>query len=513
MTRPVRVRFAPSPTGPLHIGGVRTALFNYLFAKKHGGEFLLRIEDTDQTRYQAGAEEYIIEALAWSGLQVDEGVGAKDGGCGPYRQSERREIYVKYVNQLLAAGHAYYAFDTAEELEAKRKQGEEGKTPFVYSAVTRTEMNNSLTMDEVACQELLKANTPYVVRFKMPELPRDIEMDDEVRGRVVYNTADLDDKVLFKSDGLPTYHLANVVDDYLMNISHVIRGEEWLPSLPLHVLLYEALGWKKEMPVFSHLPLILKPQGKGKLSKRDGEKMGFPVFPLEWKDSKTGEVSKGFREEGYLQDAFVNMLAFLGWSPGTEQELFSKEELVEAFSLKRVGKSGAKFDPDKAKWFNQQYIKAMSNDLLAQELIKTLEKQGVNYQGLDVAYIVSLVKERASFIGELWEQASYFFVAPVVFDEKVAKKRWKSDTPAQIEELIALLEAIEDFSSIHTEERVKGWIADKGYNMGAIMNAFRLAIVGESRGPHLFDIIATIGQGETLKRLRYAVATLNPEQE
>lgn len=508
MKKAVRVRFAPSPTGPLHIGGVRTALFNYLFAKKNGGEFLLRIEDTDQTRYVEGAEDYIVEALQWCKLTIDEGIGGKDGGLGPYRQSERKDIYRQYVDQLLQAGRAYYAFDTSAELEQCRKQGEQEKAPFVYSAATRMKMKNSLTLDTQATQDLITEGVPYVVRFKMPDVARDVDMSDIVRGKVVYNTVELDDKVLFKSDGLPTYHLANVVDDHLMKISHVIRGEEWLPSLPLHVLLYEAFGWKDSMPEFAHLPLILKPQGKGKLSKRDGEKMGFPVFPLEWKDPTTGELSKGFREDGYLTKAFVNMLAFLGWSPGTEQELFSEKELIAAFSLEKVGKSGAKFDPEKAKWFNQQYMKKEDELSLSKHLAVMVKEHGCETHGLNLEDIVAMVKERVVLLPELWEQAYFFFQAPTNYDEKLVAKRWKEDTPLYMSELKSLLESIDDFSAANTEQIVKDWIEQKGYGMGNVMNAFRLSIVGESKGPHMFDIIATIGKTETVKRIANAIVKL-----
>ena len=504
--RKVRVRFAPSPTGPLHMGGVRTALFNYLFAKKHNGDFLLRIEDTDQTRYVPGAEEYIVESLKWCGITPDEGFSV-GGDLGPYRQSERAEIYRDYALQLVDKGFAYYAFDTPEEMAALRAQCEaEGKT-FIYNNKTRQNLKNSLALSAQECDALMASGTPFVVRFKMPE-DETVTLDDAIRGKVSFNTNDLDDKVLFKSDGLPTYHLANVVDDYLMKISHVIRGEEWLPSLPLHALLYQAFGWENERPVFAHLPLILKPVGKGKLSKRDGDKMGFPVFPLEWKDPKSGELSMGYREQGYLPEAFVNMLAFLGWNPGTEQEIFSLEELAQAFSLEKVGKAGSKFDPEKTKWFNHQYLIATDDAQLAQLFQPILKEKGVEADDDYVTKVVALVKERITFVADLWEQSAFFFKAPEDYDAKVVKKRWKNQIPAHIADLSALLKGIEDFSAAHTEAVVKDWIATNEYGMGAIMNAFRLAIVGAGKGPHLFDIIAMIGQDETIRRLEKALATL-----
>ena len=502
----VRVRFAPSPTGPLHMGGVRTALFNYLFAKKHGGDFLLRIEDTDQTRYVDGAEDYIIEALKWCGITPDEGAGA-GGDFGPYRQSERKDTYKKYADTLIASGWAYYAFDKPEELDAARKAAEETKSVFTYNTQTRVGLKNSLTFTPEETQQRINSNEPYVIRFKMPE-NEVVSNNDAIRGTVSFNTNDLDDKVLFKSDGLPTYHLANVVDDYLMQISHVIRGEEWLPSLPLHVLLYKALGWESEMPVFAHLPLILKPVGKGKLSKRDGDKLGFPVFPLQWTDPKTNEISSGYREDGYLPEAFINMLAFLGWNPGTDQEIFCLEELCAAFSLERVGKSGSKFDPEKTKWFNQHYVQHMSNQALAQAFEPELAARDISVDAAQLATIIGMVKERIVFVKDIWEQADFLFTAPTEYDAKTAKKRWKGEVPAKMTELSDLLSAVEEFSSEHTESVVKDWIEAKEYGMGAIMNAFRLAIVGAGRGPHLFDIISIIGKDETIARLKKAVEVL-----
>ena len=496
-TKAVRVRFAPSPTGPLHMGGVRTALYNYLFARKNGGTFILRIEDTDQTRFVPGAEEYIIEAFRWCGIEFDEGV-TKDGEFGPYRQSERKEMYRQYADLLVQSGNAYYAFDTPVELAEIRKQFEAEKKTFTYDADQRKTLRNSLTLDEQKTTELLNGGTPYVIRFKMPE-NRVVVMNDEIRGRVEVNTQVLDDKILFKSDGMPTYHLANIVDDHLMEISHVIRGEEWLPSLPLHVLLYEAFGW--EAPVFAHLPLLLKPDGKGKLSKRDGDRLGFPVFPLQWTDPKSGEVSRGYREDGYFPEAFINMLALLGWNPGDEREFFTLEELVEAFSLDKVGKSGARFDQEKAKWFNHHYLIAKSNEELAELFLPVLKEKGIDPEGKEVPFIIGLVKERVNFVQELWEQTSFFFVAPEEYDPKTVKKRWKANSFDQMTELKEVLSGVTEFTSENTEKSVKQWIEEKEYGMGAVMNAFRLLVVGAAKGPHLFDIIAVIGKEETLARI------------
>jgi glutamyl-tRNA synthetase len=502
----VRVRFAPSPTGPLHMGGVRTALFNYLFARKHGGDFLLRIEDTDQTRYVPGAEDYIVEALAWCGIKIDEGATV-GGEYGPYRQSERKPMYREYAEKLVASGDAYYAFDTPEELDAVRKQFEEEKKTFTYNAESRPIMKNSLSLSEEEVKERLESGAPYVVRFRMPD-NEELHLDDEIRGHVVFNTSTLDDKVLFKSDGMPTYHLANVVDDYLMKISHVIRGEEWLPSMPLHVLLYKQLGWEADMPKFAHLPLILKPVGKGKLSKRDGDKMGFPVFPLKWVDPKSQETSAGYREDGYFPEAFINMMAFLGWNPGTEQEIFSMEELAQAFSLERVGKSGSKFDPEKTKWFNHQYLVAKSDEEIGGLFMEVLKEKGIEADATMVNRVVGMVKDRVNFVPELWEQVNFFFETPVEYDAKAVKKNWKEATPELMAELKTVLEGIEDFSSANTETIVKEWINSKEIGMGKVMNPFRLAMVGAGKGPHMFDIIEILGKEESLKRLDNAIANI-----
>lgn len=501
----IRLRFAPSPTGPLHIGGVRTALYNYLFARKHGGTLILRIEDTDQTRFVPGAEEYIIESLSWCGINFDESVTA-GGPHAPYRQSERKQLYQQYSNQLIASGHAYYAFDTPDELEQARKSAEAQKQTFIYNVDTRKQLRNSLVMPQAQVNDLIAAGEPYVVRFKIPENTQ-VEMDDIIRGRVVVQSETLDDKVLFKSDGMPTYHLANIVDDHLMEISHVIRGEEWLPSLPLHVLLYEAMGW--QAPEFAHLPLLLKPDGNGKLSKRDGDRLGFPVFPMQWNDPKTGEMSSGYREAGYYPDAFVNMLALLGWNPGTEQELFSMDELIQAFTLERVGKSGSKFDPEKTKWFNHQYLIKQSDGDLARQFQPMLQAKGIHAELQYVQQAVGLVKERVQFVHELWEQSSFFFQAPDSYDEQVVKKRWKENAPAQMTELAVLLNGIASFTSTEIDEALKSWIEEKGYGMGAIMNALRLLLVGEAKGPHLADIMALIGKTETISRIQNGIKTLS----
>ena len=507
--RKVRVRFAPSPTGALHIGGVRTALYNYLFAKQHGGDMILRIEDTDSQRFVPGAEAYIVEALEWLGIKFDEGVGY-GGSFAPYRQSERKEIYRKYVDQLLDNGKAYIAFDTPEELEAKRKE----VANFQYDAATRGSMRNSLTMPAAEVEALIAQGHPYVVRIKI-EPGEEVVVDDLIRGKVTINSSVLDDKVLYKSaDNLPTYHLANIVDDHLMEVSHVIRGEEWLPSAPLHVLLYRAFGWEDTMPRFAHLPLLLKPEGNGKLSKRDGDRLGFPVFPLEWHDPKTGETSSGYRETGYLPEAVINFLALLGWNPGTDEEIFSMDELIRLFSLERCSKSGARFDYEKGKWFNHKYLQKKSDEELARMFAPELAVHGVT--GVDagkLAKIIGLVKERISFVKELWEQTSFFFIAPESYNPKDVKKRWKSETPAILEELIALLEGIDDFGSAAVEAVVIPYIEQKGYHMGNVMNAFRLAVVGECRGPHMFDITEIIGKEETVRRLRTAIENIKPEND
>lgn len=503
MSQKVRVRFAPSPTGPLHIGGVRTALYNYLFAKKNNGDFILRIEDTDSHRFVPGAEKYIIEALAWLGLKFDEGIHI-GGTHAPYRQSERKEIYKKYVDILIQKGAAYIAFDTPEELTAKR----EAVSNFQYDASTRGEMRNSLTLSQEEVQSLIDAGNQYVVRFKI-EAGQEVLVNDVIRGEVKYNSSVLDDKVLYKSaDHLPTYHLANIVDDHLMEITHVIRGEEWLPSAPLHVLLYKAFGWEDSMPQFAHLPLLLKPEGNGKLSKRDGDRLGFPVFPLEWRDPQSGEISSGYRESGYLPEAVINFLALLGWNPGNDQEIMSMEELIQLFSLEKCSKSGAKFDYEKGKWFNHQYIQLRPNSEIAAIFYPILQDKGIECPLQYIETVVGLVKERVSFVKELWDQSSFFFVAPTAYDEKVVKKRWKEESSSQLSELVEVLKGIEDFSSHNQEEIVKGWIESKGYHLGNIMNAFRLAVVGESKGPHMFDITATIGKEETIARLEKAILNI-----
>ncbi len=503
MQQKPRVRFAPSPTGPLHIGGVRTALYNYLFARQKGGSFILRIEDTDSARFVPGAEEYIQETFDWLGLSFDE--SPRNGGnYGPYKQSQRKEIYKEQVHRLLEKGAAYIAFDTPAELEAKRAQ----KANFQYDASTRMQMRNSLTLPKEETGSLIQSKTQYVVRIKI-EPGRDIVVNDLIRGKVVINSSVLDDKVIYKSaDELPTYHLANVVDDHLMKITHVIRGEEWLPSAPLHVWLYRSLGWEDSMPGFAHLPLLLKPEGNGKLSKRDGDRLGFPVFPLEWVDPKSGERSQGFRESGYLPEALINFLAFLGWNPGTEQEIFSLEELTAAFSFERCSKSGARFDLEKAKWYNHQYILKMPDIQLAEMFRKELLQKGINVPLGTVTSIVGLVKERIYFLHELWEQTSYFFEAPVSYEEKTVRKRWKEETPAQMKALASLLEGMDDFSAATQESIVMDWIQRNGYHTGNVMNAFRLAVVGAGKGPHMFQITELIGKEETIRRLHRAVANI-----
>ena len=501
--RRVRVRFAPSPTGPLHIGGVRTALFNYLFARQHGGDFVFRIEDTDSHRFVPGAEEYIIESFKWLGIKFDEGVSF-GGDHGPYRQSERRDIYKKYVDQLLADGKAYYAFDTPEELDAKRAEIQN----FQYDARTRMQMRNSLSLPEAEWRQMIADGEQYVVRFLItPGI--EVHVNDMIRGDVVIKSDILDDKVLYKSaDELPTYHLANIVDDHLMEISHVIRGEEWLPSAPLHVLLYRAFGWEDTMPRFAHLPLLLKPEGKGKLSKRDGDRLGFPVFPLEWHDPKTGEVSSGYRESGYFPEAVVNFLALLGWNPGTEQELFSLEELVEAFDISKCSKSGAKFDFQKGIWFNHEYILRKSNEEIADLFAPIVANNGVDESMERIRTVVSLMKDRVSFVRELWDLCSFFFLPPTEYDEKTVRKRWKEYSAQQMTELAEVLEGIDDFSIEGQEPVVMKWVEDKGYKLGDVMNAFRLALVGIGKGPGMFDISAFLGKEETLRRLRRAVEIL-----
>lgn len=540
MERKVRVRFAPSPTGALHIGGVRTALYNYLFARQHGGDMLLRIEDTDSTRFVPGAEEYILEALDWLGIGIDEGLRVKTspqpspqgreknpieieeiGSHGPYRQSERREIYHTYVKQLLDSGHAYIAFDTPEELEAKRAE----IPNFQYDARTRMQMRNSLTMPAEEVKALMEKGEKYVVRFKV-EPNEDVHVHDLIRGEVVINSNILDDKVLYKSaDDLPTYHLANIVDDHLMEISHVIRGEEWLPSAPLHVLLYRAFGWEDTMPEFAHLPLLLKPDGNGKLSKRDGDRLGFPVFPLEFHNQKDGTVSSGYRESGYLPEAVINFLALLGWHGSGDKEMYTMEELIQDFSLDRVSKAGAKFDYEKGKWFNHQYLQLRSNEELAQMFLPTLTANGIeNPDKKMVATVIGLTKDRVNFVPELWEQTNFFFVAPTEYDEKSLKKRWKEDSPKHMTELLEVLEGVseEDWhkkeqitneqSQItnlwHLDKVVMPWIEAHEYGVGIVMNAFRICLVGAARGPHIWDITDVLGKEETLKRVRTALKIL-----
>ena len=494
------MRFAPSPTGALHIGGVRTALYNYLFAKQHGGQLVFRIEDTDSSRFVPGAEEYILESFRWLGIKFDEGVSF-GGGHGPYRQSERRDIYKKYVERLLESGKAYYAFDSAEELEKKRQETKN----FQYDAHTRLEMQNSLTLSPEEVSERVGRGDQYVVRFKV-EPGEEVHVNDLIRGDVCIKS---DDKVLYKSaDELPTYHLATIVDDHLMEITHVIRGEEWLPSAPLHVLLYRALGWEDTMPRFAHLPLLLKPQGNGKLSKRDGDKFGFPVFPLEWHDPKTGEVSRGFREDGYFPEAVINFLALLGWNPGTEQEIFSMDELIEQFDLNKCSKSGAKFDYKKMIWFNHEYMLRKSDREIAEDFAPIVAGNGVDVPFERVEKVVGMMKDRVDFVKELWPLCSFFFLAPTEYDEKTVHKRWKEYSAQQMRELGEVLEGIDDFSVEGQENVVMKWVEQKGYKLGDVMNAFRLALVGIGKGPGMFDISAFLGKEETLARLRKAIETL-----
>ncbi len=501
--RKVRVRFAPSPTGALHIGGVRTALYNYLFARQHGGELIFRIEDTDSSRFVPGAEEYIIESFKWLGIKFDEGVSF-GGDHGPYRQSERRDIYKKYVLRLLDAGKAYIAFDTPAELEAKRAE----IPNFQYDARTRGMMRNSLTLPQEEVDRLIAEGQQYVVRFKI-EPDEDVHVNDLIRGDVVINSSILDDKVLYKSaDELPTYHLANIVDDHLMEVTHVIRGEEWLPSAPLHVLLYRAFGWADTMPAFAHLPLLLKPDGKGKLSKRDGDRLGFPVFPLEWHDPKTGEVSKGFREEGYLPEAVLNFLALLGWNPGNDQELMTLDEMVQLFDIHRCSKAGARFDYVKGIWFNHEYILKMDDGRVAEMFMPILKEHGIDAPMDKVVTVVGMMKGRVNFVKELWETCKFFFVAPTEYDSKTVQKRWKPDSAEMMTRLADLLESLDDFSLENQERVVMKWIEDNGLHTGNIMNAFRLTLVGEGKGPHMFDISSVLGKEETIARMRRAIEVL-----
>jgi len=504
MSKNVRVRFAPSPTGPLHIGGVRTALFNYLFAKKHNGTFVLRIEDTDQNRYVEGAEDYIVESFNWCGIPFDEGPG-KNEKFGPYKQSERKHLYRQYAEELIAKGKAYYAFDTTEALDTNRKEHEAKRETFIYNWHNRLKLSNSLSLTEDEINAKLEAGEDYVIRFKSPQ-DETLHLKDIIRGDIKIDTNVLDDKVLFKSDGMPTYHLANIVDDHLMEISHVIRGEEWLPSLALHQQLYDAFGWKT--PEFAHLPLILKPTGKGKLSKRDGDKLGFPVFPLEWKDLKSGEVSRGYKEDGYFPEAMVNFLAFLGWNPGTEQEIFSLNELINAFDLERVHKSGARFDPEKIKWFNHHYMQNHHNDELAMKFKASrpeLASIDINY----ISMVVGLVKERATFISDFWELSSFFFEVPKSYVEKSAKKAWKDDTDSIMKELVSVISNIEVASAENLQTEIKEWITKKDIGFGKVMQPLRLALVGDLKGPDLFQIMFLIGRDAAVRRIELAIAQIN----
>ena len=503
MAQKVRVRFAPSPTGPLHIGGVRTALFNYLFAKKHGGDFILRIEDTDQGRYVPGAEQYIVQAMNWLGVAFDESP-SKPANVGPYRQSERKEIYKQYADSLIASGHAYYAFDTPEALDRERKSCEENSKTFIYNWHNRETLDNSISLPLEQTQAKLRAETPYVIRFKTPK-DEVLNLQDVIRGTVKIDTSVLDDKVLFKSDGMPTYHLANIVDDHLMDISHVIRGEEWLPSLALHVLLYRSLGW--QAPIFAHLPLIMKPTGKGKLSKRDGDKMGFPVFPLQWKTPE-GEVFSGYREDGYLPEGVLNMLAFLGWNPGTEQELFSLEQLIADFSLERVNKAGAKFDPDKTKWFQQQYFQQLDLKVLTTAFSALLDQKGVQTT-LNLEAIISLIKERAVFTADLWEQGHFFFERPEAYDQKAVKKAFKEDTPTILLTVCEILNQQTTFEGETISKEIKDWLSSKEMGFGKVMMPLRLALVGAMQGPDVFEIAAVLGKQETISRIQNAISFMN----
>lgn len=504
-SKKIRVRFAPSPTGPLHIGGVRTALYNYLFAKKNNGDFILRIEDTDQNRYVPSAEEYIIESLKWCGIEPDEGV-EKGGKFGPYRQSERKETYKAFADQLVKQGNAYIAFDTPQELEAMRERLKASNSSNQqYNAETRKEMTNSLTLSEEEFNHRIENGDAYVIRLKLPE-NENVIVKDNVLGDITFNTTQLDDKVLFKSDGMPTYHLANVVDDHLMEISHVIRGSEWVNSTPSHVLLYRFFNW--EEPIFAHMPLILKPDGKGKLSKRDGDKGGFPVFPMEWKNPETNEISSGYKESGYFPKSFINMLAFLGWNPGTTQEIFTEKELIEAFSLDRIGKSGARFDPEKARWYNHQYLQLITDDEAANIFILELAKKGIEAEFSFVKKLVTLIKERANFIADFWNLSSYFFIAPESYDQKIIKKRWKEGVPEALTEIISQLNSLNDFTSEKAEKIVKDYIQSKELNMGQILNSFRLCLVGSASGPSIFDIASLIGKEETIARIQKGLDTI-----
>ncbi len=505
--RKVRVRFAPSPTGPLHMGGVRTALYNYLFAKKHGGDFILRIEDTDQTRYVKGAEDYIVESLQWSMMAPDEGPGF-GSNYGPYRQSERKGIYREYAEKLVENGYAYYAFDTAEELDHMRELAKQAGTPnWQYNVVTRNSMKNSLTLPKTEVDSRIANGDPYVIRIKLPR-NEEVKFEDIVRGWVSVNTNNMDDKVLFKSDGMPTYHLANVVDDKLMDITHVIRGEEWLPSAPLHVLLYRYLGWEESRPQFAHLPLLLKPDGNGKLSKRDGDRLGFPVFPLQWQNPETGEISSGYKQQGYFPEAFINMLAFLGWNPGTEQELFTMQELIEAFSLEKVNKAGARYDHDKTKWYNQQYLRLKSDEELGELLADEAAGRGMPVDRDYAIKVASVMKERAHFIREMIEEGGFFFEAPADYDEKTLNKKWNAEARHHVEQLIERFSNLQYFDAEQLEMAFKAYLTDNDLGFGKVGPGFRLAITGRGMGPSMFDICAILGKQETLKRLQAALDKL-----
>jgi len=507
----IRVRFAPSPTGPLHIGGVRTALYNYLFARQNGGDMILRIEDTDQTRFVPGAEEYIIEALEWLGIKFDEGVHI-GGNYGPYRQSDRKPLYRQYADQLLRDGWAYYAFDKPEALDAKRKEYEAQKKTFQYDCNTRSGMENSLSLSAEEVQQRLDSGEPYVVRFKFPE-NIDITVHDLIRGDVTMNSRLLDDKVLFKSDGMPTYHLANIVDDHLMEVSHVIRGEEWLPSAPLHVMLYKAFGWEDTMPQFAHLPLLLKPDGNGKLSKRDGDRLGFPVFPLDWKNPQTGETASGYREQGYLPEAVVNMLALLGWNPGNDQELMTMDELIRLFSIEHISKSGAKFNVEKAKWFNHEYLQKCSDERLADMFQPQLKEHGVDAPRDYVVRVVGMMKERLNFPQELWDQTHYFFVAPTQYDPKAVSKRWKPGMTRHMAKVIEILNTVPfEYDAIH-KALLEDYIKGNELNMGQIMNSLRLAVVGTTVGPDMLTLVMTIGKDETIARVQRAIDVIGEVAE
>lgn len=511
MDRKVRVRFAPSPTGPLHMGGVRTALYNYLFAKKHGGDFLLRIEDTDQTRYVEGAEDYIQQSLKWCGIIPDEGQGY-GGEFGPYKQSERKEqdVYRKYAEQLVAEDKAYYAFDTPDELEKMREDLKQaGVAAPQYNAISRSRMKNSISLSAEEVQKRMEAGEPFVIRIKIPR-NEEIKFKDIIRGWVTVHSSNLDDKVLYKSDGMPTYHLANIVDDHLMNISHVIRGEEWLPSAPLHIYLYEAFGWSESRPDFAHLPLLLKPDGNGKLSKRDGDRLGFPVFPLEWTDPKTQEISSGYREKGYFSEAFVNILAFLGWNPGTSQEVFSMEELIQSFSLERVGKAGAKYDPDKAKWYNQQYLRSKEDQLLANELVANHgDLDGIKSVEIDfLAGVCGLMKERATFLSDIPKEGEYFFTAPEAYDEKTTRKKWKEGSSALMQEWVQELEKLATFEASAVESSFKSFLEQKSLGIGGVLPLFRLLVTGKGMGPSMFSIAELLGKDEVLNRMQKGITVL-----